>query len=234
MMLSLTYRWAVVTMRTCICVVLLGFICFAAGCDQGHVNSLLNQPPAPSTVEKINPEARKVYDWVVIGAREEVTRGVVYDAEYRQIIYPGGDVPPEGGACTDVVIRAFRKAGFDLQKLIHEDMRDNFELYPQNWGLPGPDTNIDHRRVPNQMKFFTRYGQSLPIPVAGDDSITWQWGDVVYWRFADGLEHCGIISDRKNKQGVPLVIHNAGVAREEDCLTRWEIIGHYRYPLNKQ
>jgi len=233
---GLAGRLALVVARAGMCVALLVLIGLIAGCDnglqlQGQTNGLLNRPIGHSPVEKIPPEERNTSDWVVIGAREEVARGVIYDASYRQITYPGGDVPPEGGACTDVVIRALRKAGIDLQQLIHDDMCENFELYPQKWGLSGPDANIDHRRVPNQMKFFTRYGQSLPISVAGDDSITWQWGDVVYWRFADGLEHCGIISDRKNKQGVPLVIHNAGMAREEDCLTRWEIIGHFRYPL---
>ncbi|WP_161822014.1 DUF1287 domain-containing protein [Sporotomaculum syntrophicum] len=214
---------------------LLALIWLTAGCAngqqlQGQTGSLPVKPSGPSPVEKITPAERNVYDWVVIGAREEVARGVIYDASYRQVKYPGGDVPPESGACTDVVIRAFRFAGIDLQQLIHEDMRENFELYPQLWGLPGPDTNIDHRRVPNQMKFFARHGQALPLLVQGEDLLTWQWGDVVYWRFANGLEHCGIISDRKNLHGVPLAIHNAGVAREEDCLTRWEITGHFRYP----
>ncbi|MBF7082278.1 DUF1287 domain-containing protein [Desulfallas sp. Bu1-1] len=186
--------------------------------------------PGPSPVEKIPEAKRSVYDRVVIGAREEVVKEVVYDATYQKIEYPGGDVPPDRGACTDVVVRAFRRAGIDLQKLIHEDMKANFEQYPQNWGLKGPDSNIDHRRVPNQMKFFERHGQSLTISVEGENLSEWHWGDVVYWKFPNGLEHCGIVSDRKNRRGLPLVIHNAGVAREEDCLTRWEITGHFRYP----
>ena len=225
-----------IAVRVCFCVMLLAFIWLVAGCDnklqlKEQADKLLTKSPGPSPVEKIPPEERNVYDWVVIGAREEVAGAVVYDASYRKIGYPGGDVPPAGGACTDVVIRAFRHAGIDLQQLIHEDMQGKFELYPQNWGLQGPDTNIDHRRVPNQMKFLDRHGRSLPLSVDEDDLPTWKWGDVVYWRFANGLEHCGIVSDRKNKQGIPLAIHNAGMAREENCLTRWEIIGHFRYPL---
>jgi len=198
------------------------------GCEdkvQEHLDDLELSP-----VEQIPPEERTVYDQVLIGAREEVKRRVIYDDSYQTIDYPGGDVPLDRGACTDVVVRAFRNAGIDLQKLIHEDMKENFNLYPQNWGLEHPDPNIDHRRVPNQMKFFARHGQSLTVSVEKEDLPAWHWGDVVYWKFPNGLEHCGIISDRKNDRGVPLVIHNAGVAREEDSLTRWEIIGHYRYP----
>jgi uncharacterized protein YijF (DUF1287 family) len=143
--------------------------------------------------------------------------------------YPGGDVDPGRGACTDVVIRAFRNAGIDLQQLIHEDMQSHFELYPQNWGLNEPDSNIDHRRVPNQATFLKRHGQALsldPVRNPGD----WKWGDVVYWRFPNGDEHCGIVSDRVSNNGIPLVIHNAGICTEENALLRWEITGHYRYP----
>ena len=184
---------------------------------------------SPSPVEKVPAEERNTYDKVVIGARGEVQRQVMYDATYRQIDYPGGDVPPEVGACTDVVIRAYRNAGIDLQQLVHEDMRANFRQYPQNWGLNGTDSNIDHRRVPNLVRFFQRHGQTLTTSTDEDQLTQWQWGDVVFWRFPNGLEHCGIISDRTNEDGLPLVIHNAGMAQEEDALNRWEITGHYRY-----
>ncbi|MBO8158761.1 DUF1287 domain-containing protein [Thermosyntropha sp.] len=182
-----------------------------------------------SPVEKIPPEERTVPDLIVLGARKEVEKKVTYDASYVVIDYPGGDVPQDRGACTDVVIRAFRNAGIDLQVLIHEDMQKNFAEYPNNWGLDKPDPNIDHRRVPNQMHFFKKHGLVLTTQV--ENHLTeWQWGDVVYFKFDNGLEHCGIISDRKNSKGIPLVIHNAGIATEEDCLKRWQIIGHYRYP----
>lgn len=185
--------------------------------------------PQPSPVETIPASQRVSADWIVIGAREEVHNRTRYDASYQVISYPGGDVASDRGACTDVVIRALRQAGIDLQQLIHEDMTLDFAAYPQNWGLSRPDPNIDHRRVPNQMTFFQRHGTSLTCQVDGHLD-EWQWGDIVYWRFDNGLEHCGVISDRKSRSGRPLVIHNAGMAVEEDCLERWEIIGHYRYP----
>jgi uncharacterized protein YijF (DUF1287 family) len=83
---------------------------------------------------------------------------VLYDPSYFQLDYPNGDVPQDKGVCTDVVIRAYRKIGIDLQKEVHEDMKSNFSKYPKIWGLTKPDKNIDHRRVPNLMTFFTRHG----------------------------------------------------------------------------
>lgn len=183
----------------------------------------------PSPVESIPAEQLKTPDLILLGARAEARNATRYDASYQVMKYPGGDVAPDCGACTDVVIRAFRRAGVDLQELIHEDMRGNFSKYPQQWGLRSPDSNIDHRRVPNQMTFFNRHGHRLPMENYADPQL-WQWGDVVYWRFSNGLEHCGIVSDRRDKEGIPLVIHNASVCREEDALLRWEVIGHYRYP----
>jgi len=182
-----------------------------------------------SPVQQIPYEDLRVADFILLGAKHEVDNETRYDDSYVDIEYPGGDVQPDVGACTDVVIRAFRRADIDLQKRIHEDMQNNFELYPQLWDAPAPDSNIDHRRVANQMKYFDRHGESLTLQVEGYEH-KWQWGDVVYWRFADGRTHCGIISDRTNDDDVPLVIHNAKVTIEEDCLLRWEIIGHYRYP----
>lgn len=198
-----------------------------------HWDRFSRTPLAPgenlSPVEKIPPDQRKAPDLIVLGARQEVSRGTVYDASYQQLAYPGGDVPLGQGACTDVVIRAMRNASLDLQVLVHEDMKRNFSAYPQLWGLKKPDSNIDHRRVPNLICFFTRHGKALSNKVEGNLD-EWQWGDVVIWRFPNGLLHCGVISDRKNGAGMPLVIHNCDVAREQDILTYWEIFGHYRYP----
>jgi len=195
-----------------------------------QITDILSQP---SPVEQKSPTELTTPDLILLGARAEAKKGTRYDGSYASIDYPGGDVSPDRGACTDVVIRAFRNAGIDLQKLIHEDMSENFTVYPNNWGLEAPDPNIDHRRIPNQICFFNRYGMQLTTKVEGYLE-EWQWGDVVYWRFANGDEHCGIISDRRNKNGIPLVIHNASIAIEEDCLQRWEITGHYRYPLKSQ
>ncbi|HFQ4956300.1 TPA: DUF1287 domain-containing protein, partial [Vibrio vulnificus] len=106
---------------------------------------------------------------LVEAAKERTTHTVIYDGSYIKIAYPNGDVPPSLGVCTDVIIRSYRKLGVDLQVLVHEDMRDNFSLYPSNriWGLSKPDRNIDHRRVPNLQIFFKRHGQSLTISDEG-------------------------------------------------------------------
>ncbi len=182
----------------------------------------------PSPVEQLPSGRLGTAELILLGARQEVENQTRYDDSYAAIDYPGGDVDSDVGACTDVVIRAFRNAGIDLQLLIHEDMREHFDRYPQLWGMSEPDQNIDHRRIPNQMRFFERHAESVRLEVEGR-SGKWQYGDVVYWRFPDGRQHCGIISDRTNRRGIPLVIHNAGVTREQDCLFRWEIIGHFRY-----
>jgi uncharacterized protein YijF (DUF1287 family) len=167
---------------------------------------------------------------IVERARQEAARGVRYDAEYRVIGYPGGDVPADRGACTDVVIRALRAAGKDLQALIHRDKLDHSDLYPRYSGQRGADKNIDHRRVPNHLVFLRRYGKRLPAGITGRDLATWQPGDLVYVKLPGGLDHCGVISDRKSAGGVPLMIHNLSVAAEEDVLGRWKIVAHYRYP----
>ena len=157
---------------------------------------------------------------------------VRYDAAYLRIPYPNGDVPKDQGACTDVIIRALRNGGYDLQRLMHEDMSRHFALYPHKWGMHGPDPNIDHRRVPNQIEFMSRFGKALPLSTTGDAAKTWQPGDLVYWTLTPtSLTHCGVISNEKNSDGLPLVIHNIGpCTRQEDCLTNWRVIGHFRYP----
>ncbi|MCZ4279414.1 DUF1287 domain-containing protein [Kiloniella laminariae] len=154
---------------------------------------------------------------------------VLYDSSYYRISYPGGDVPQHSGVCSDVVIRSYRGLGIDLQKLVHEDMRTSFSAYPAYWGLTKPDSNIDHRRVPNLRVFFTRHGISLPL---SKDPQAYQAGDLVSWNLRPGgsLPHIGIISDEKSTDGVPLVVHNIGRGPElEDMLFDYEITGHYRY-----
>jgi uncharacterized protein len=177
--------------------------------------------PPPRVLERgqVPPRKQAVTpaEKIVEGARDEVRRGVLYDASYRQLQYPGGDVQPDRGACTDVVIRAFRAAGYDLQKLIHQDMKRNFSRYPRRYGLSRPDRSIDHRRTPNQMVFLRRFGRELPRGTNGDAAASWQPGDVIYWDLENGMGHCGIVSDLRNAEGLPYVIHNIGRAVEEDC-----------------
>ena len=173
-------------------------------------------------------------DRIVHGARKEVLRGVVYDASYQALDYPGGDVPKDRGSCTEVVIRALREAGYDLQELMHQDMRRRFSAYPKRYGLRRPDRNIDHRRCANQIVFFRRYGRGLPRGTAGDAARTWQPGDIVYVRLPGGLLHTGICTNRRNARGLPFVIHNMSRAVEEDVLERCEIVGHFRFPVRRQ
>jgi uncharacterized protein YijF (DUF1287 family) len=151
-----------------------------------------------------------------------------YDGSYVRLVYPGGDVPADRGVCTDVVIRAYRAAGLDLQKAVHEDMRGHFAAYPKLWGLARPDRNIDHRRVPNLETWARRAGHALPV---GTDPAAYRPGDLVSWRLPNGLPHIGLVSDRRapDGSGRPLVVHNIGAgARVEDVLFAWPPVGHFR------
>lgn len=162
-------------------------------------------------------------------AAMELTRQKVkYDPAYYKLSYPGGDVPADRGVCTDVVIRAYRKLGIDLQKEVHLDMKANFSLYPKNWGLKRPDTNIDHRRVPNLMTFFSRHGTVLPKTTNAED---YKPGDIVCWELPGGLTHIGLVVDRQPPSGDRyLIVHNIGGGQVlQDCLFDYKIIGHYRY-----
>lgn len=153
---------------------------------------------------------------------------VVYDPSYFSINYPGGDIPREKGVCTDVIIRAYRKVGIDLQKEVHEDMKVNFGEYPKNWGLSNTDKNIDHRRVPNLMKFFSRNGIVKPKTINPED---YSPGDIVCWNLGNGITHIGLVVNRKSKDNKRyLIVHNIGRGQVlADCLFDFEIIGHYRY-----
>jgi uncharacterized protein len=153
---------------------------------------------------------------------------VQYDGSYFVIEYPNGDIPKGKGVCTDVVIRAYRKLGIDLQKEVHQDMKSNFNLYPNLWGLNKPDRNIDHRRVPNLMTFFKRQKANLPLSQKPSDYLP---GDIVCWQLGNGLTHIGIVVNLKSADGKRnLIVHNIGAGQViEDSLFRFRIIGHYRY-----
>lgn len=161
-------------------------------------------------------------------AIELTKQQVRYDPAYVSIPYPGGDVPADKGVCTDVVIRAYRKLGIDLQKEVHLDMKANFSLYPKKWGLKRTDTNIDHRRVPNLMTFFSRKGKELPKTQNAED---YKPGDIVCWMLPGELTHIGIVVDKKVRgTNRYAIVHNIGGGQVmEDCLFRFKIIGHYRY-----
>lgn len=152
---------------------------------------------------------------------------VTYDPAYFSIPYPMGDVPADKGVCTDVIIRAYRKVGVDLQRLVHEDMSENFDLYPKNWGLTRPDPNIDHRRVPNLMTFFERFGKTRPITTSASDYLP---GDIVCWSLGNGINHIGIVVANTSSESRALIVHNIGAGQVlQDFLFDYPIIGHYRF-----
>jgi len=163
---------------------------------------------------------------IVEAARKQIGVTVSYDPAYTALEYPGGDVPKERGVCTDVVIRALRDAiEKDLQKLVHEDIKANFSKYPKNWGLSRPDKNIDHRRVPNLIAFLKRKHTTIPLT-----EKVFLPGDIVTCTVPPHLPHIMIVSDKKNAEGLPLVIHNiGGGTREEDRLADFPLTGHFRW-----
>jgi uncharacterized protein len=165
---------------------------------------------------------------LAVAAFQLTQNRVIYDPTYFQIAYPNGDVPSGKGVCTDVVIRAYRKMGIDLQKEVHEDMKTNFNLYPKKWGLKKTDTNIDHRRVPNLMVFFTRKGVKKSVTKEGRDYLP---GDIVTWNLDGGATHIGLVSLRKSSDGKRYkIVHNIGYGQQlSDCLFDYEITGHYSY-----
>ncbi|MEQ1733316.1 MAG: DUF1287 domain-containing protein [Bacteroidia bacterium] len=153
---------------------------------------------------------------------------VVYDPTYFNIKYPNGDVPAGKGVCTDVVIRAYRKMGVDLQKNVHEDMKNNFSKYPKTWGLKHTDPNIDHRRVPNLMVYFAKYGTVKSTSTKPQNYLP---GDIVCWNLGGVVTHIGMVSNKKSKDNKRyLMVHNIGAGQVlEDCLFSYKIIGHYQY-----
>jgi len=180
-------------------------------------------PPAPSS-----PRAAFAQR-LVAAAIERTHHTVRYDPAYVRIPYPDGDVPGDTGVCTDEIIRIYRAVGIDLQKEVHEDMQANFWKYPNHvrWMLFHTDTNIDHRRVPNLMVFFSRKGESLPTTTVAAD---FHPGDLVTWDLGHGVPHIGMVVDHKSASGRYMIVHNIGQGpKMEDVLFNWRITGHYRY-----
>lgn len=174
--------------------------------------------------EKLTKEAKALSDAALSLTAQKVT----YDPAYIAIPYPNGDVAPDKGVCTDVVIRAYRELGIDLQKEVHEDMQANFNLYPKKWGLITTDKNIDHRRVPNLMTYFERQGAKKAITTNSED---YKPGDIVCWNLGGPVTHIGIVVNKKSIDGERyMIVHNIGNGQElEDCLFTYTIIGHYRF-----
>jgi len=177
------------------------------------------------------PIARQAFlHQLTLAAVERTHHSVRYVSSYVRMPYPGGDVPADTGVCTDEIIRIYRAVGIDLQKEVHEDMLANFALYPHRWqaNQAQPDSNIDHRRVPNLMVFFSRRGESLPIALRAEDYAP---GDLVTWDLGGGVPHIGMVVEQiAANSGRHMIVHNIGEGpKMEDVLFHWRITGHYRY-----
>ena len=203
----------------------MGFaVCAVFACGKGLLPKHLGDPlAAPANGLDI-----------VVAARSQIGVTVKYDPAYVKIAYPGGDVPRDRGVCSDVVIRALRDArAMDLQKLLHEDMKGHYFLYPSltRWMMLRPDANIDHRRVLNLERFFERVGWSLKVT---QNPSCYLPGDIVTSLIGGDLPHVMVVSDKKSQDGTPLVIHNVGAGtQEEDRLFAYAITGHHRVPPTK-
>lgn len=213
---------AVAMFRVMICATLCAALASCADSNAGTARAPVAAAPHASPAPSTPPR--------VIAARRQIGVTTIYDPAYVRLPYPNGDVPQDRGVCTDVVIRALRTEGLDLQRSVHEDMRANFAKYPQKWGLRGPDRNIDHRRVPNLQIWFARQGWSrTPTRNARD----YRAGDLVTWMLPGNLPHIGIVGDRTSIGGTPLIVHNIGRGtREENILFAYPITGHYRPALS--
>lgn len=206
---------------------------FLAASGTASAESLLERlfsgAGASSRVIEASEAERAGFGWRLAEAAFQRTKArVLYDGAYQRIAYPMGDVAPNRGVCSDVIVRSYRALGHDLQQLVHEDMRRAFHRYPQAWGLSRPDPNIDHRRVLNLERYFERRGARLPV---SDDPADYRPGDLVTYRVGRNLPHIGIVSTRLSADGKrPMVVHNIGAGpRLEDFLFAYPIVAHYRF-----
>jgi uncharacterized protein YijF (DUF1287 family) len=202
--------------------ILLVFL-FSFGCKKIEKINLKAENISVSAIQNSSTFEEKLSN----AAISIIDENIVYTPDYVSLKYPNGDVPSKTGVCSDVVIRAYRKLGIDLQKEVHEDMKANFSKYPTKWGLKKTDTNIDHRRVPNLEVFFERKGKKLVVSNNPNDYKT---GEIVTWMINGKLPHIGIVTHKKSIDGNPIIVHNVGGGQVlEDCLFSWEIVGHFKY-----
>ena len=214
--------WSALCLTICLLVDVAG--CQSASTQRSSRGAVPPRPELRSLPQGSSPQLKQLIDGAI--SQAGVTTG--YDPSYVSISYPGGDVPLNTGVCSDVLVRAFRKAGIDLQKEVHEDMTLGWDEYPKRWGLSRPDPNIDHRRVLNLMKYFERKGKAVPITSEPDDYLP---GDIVAWDLGGGIYHIGMVTNMLSEtQRECLIVHNIGAGtRIEDVLLNWTVKGHYRY-----
>ncbi|MCD7741387.1 MAG: DUF1287 domain-containing protein [Ruminococcus sp.] len=146
---------------------------------------------------------------------------VATNPKYKSKYYAGGYPDDDYGVCTDVVAFALKAAGYDLKTLVDKDIKENI----QDYDIETPDSNIDFRRVRNLKVYFEHSAISLTTDIYEIDQ--WQGGDIVVFE-----SHIGVVSDKRNQNGVTYVIHHNSPLQkiyEEDILeNRDDIVGHYR------
>ena len=206
----------------------VGLILVAACVRQHQPGRPTEAIAPPSIVRPLPANASPQVKQLIASAIDQTRLTTGYDPAYVSIAYPGGDVSLKTGVCSDVIVRAFRKAGIDLQREVHEDMKSAWSAYPKKWQAGAPDTNIDHRRVLNLMTYFERKGKALPATTDRKDYFP---GDLVTWDLGGGIDHIGILTNLSSEpDGHWLIVHNIGAGtRVEDVLLSWRITGHYRY-----
>jgi uncharacterized protein YijF (DUF1287 family) len=217
--------------KNSICLILAVLaLLLAAACQQkiARATKPLKPPEQQTEIVPLSAKSPPQVKLIIEGAAAQIGKTTSYDPSYQKIEYPNGDVPLETGVCSDVIVRAFRRGGIDLQKDVHEDMKGNFSVYPTRWGLKNPDANIDHRRVPNLQTYLERKGKSLS-PDGGSE--TFLPGDIVTWDLGLGTPHVGLVVNVWYKPTQRyLIVHNIGAGTlMEDVLFAWKITGHYRY-----
>lgn len=207
-----------------IVVVLLSAAVIYRKLPAGQQPAIAVQEPAKEEKLPLDGFRKKLSD----AAISIIDNTIIYDGSYYSISYPGGDVDAGKGVCTDVIVRSYRKLGIDLQELVHKDMQSNFAKYPQLWGRRSPDTNIDHRRVPNLARFFERHGESYPVSHKAED---YRPGDIVTWILSNNLTHIGVVVNEKSADRKRfLIVHNIGGGQVlADCLFAYKLTGHYYY-----
>lgn len=185
-------------------------------------------PARTPTPRIVNVAALSSGERIALAAEQQVGVTTIYDPQYVKLDYPNGDVPAERGVCTDVVVRAFRAIGVDLQVRVHEDMQKNFDAYPKDWGLKAPDSSIDHRRVQNLTTYFQRMGKQIK---GSDADVDFKPGDIVAWRLGSWMQHIGVVAaDKVEGTNRYYMVHNIGAGtQKEDVLRAYTIIGHYRW-----
>ena len=184
---------------------------------------------------------------VLAGARAQVAKHVRYAGSgYYVIPYPGGDIDADIGVCTDLITRAFRNAGIDLQKRLHEDRVKHPEAYPTKlWQKKEADSNIDHRRCQNLVVFFRRFAKTLPDSYEGENLKTWRGGDVVFFQYPNAAHpwHVAIVSDKRTPAGVPYIVHLYPEYAAEKPIDKFlpegyedllRVKGHFRWPEKKR